>query len=81
MLKTMRSDKVLVWFGVLQLCTNLPLFGATYGIEGAQGSHDPIESTCWSKLCDEYQDVFAKLTGVPTNCKFTHCIDLIDENL
>ena len=28
-----------------------------------------------------YQDVFAKLTGVPTHRKFTHHIDMIDESL
>ena len=42
-LKMMRSDKVLAWFGVLQLKTVSLLFSATFGIEGAQWRHNPIE--------------------------------------
>ena len=71
-LKTMCCNKVLAWFGVLWPLATSPLFNAIFGIEGAQGSHDPIEQTCRSKLCDEYQDIFSKPTGVLTHCKFTY---------
>ena len=57
------------------------MLGATFGVEGAQVSHDPIELTYWSKLWDEYYDMFAKPTNILTHCKLTHHINLIDENL
>ena len=34
-LKMIRSDKAVAWFGVLWLKTTFPLFNATFGIEGA----------------------------------------------
>ena len=77
----MHCNKVSSWFGILQPYTTSLLFGATCRIEGAQGGRDPIELTRWSKLCDKYKDVFSKPTGVPTHCKFTHCIDQIDKSL
>ena len=42
-LKMMHSDKVLAWFGVLLPYVLSLLFSAIFGIEGAKGSHDPIE--------------------------------------
>ena len=39
----MYSDKLTVWFGVLQLNTTYSFFGAIFRIEGTQWSRNPIE--------------------------------------
>ena len=39
----MRSDKVSAWFGVLLAIDHFPIDWSDFWVEGAQGSHNPIE--------------------------------------
>ena len=41
--KMMHREKLPAWFGAFQPLTASPLIDTTFGVEGTQGSHEPIE--------------------------------------
>ena len=51
--------------------------GATATTDSAAGSAAP---TRWSKLCDDYSDIFQSLTELPPKGRVQHRIELLDES-